>query len=213
MNQNPYRVLDYPNGFISEWIAGKFPDGYRGHAIDIGASDGISVNNTYHLERAHRWTVLSVEANPKFLPLIRKHRTWYECCACAAEPIDEATFYVNPLQPEVYSALKVPGRPRIIVNGQSCESEKPANWEQIKVPVRTVDQLLDKWSFPKLDLLSIDVEGGERDVLMGCDLLRWKPKWIVSESWEPGGEHVYLSTYGYQRVARCAHNDIYMLVE
>jgi FkbM family methyltransferase len=208
---NPYRILAYPNGYVSEWIAGKFPDGYRGHAIDVGASDGYSVNSTYTLERSNKWTVLSVEANPRYKAMLNRHRAWVEICACGESPAEAATFYVNHFQPEAYSALRVSGRPRIFAGGKSVESPTPTKWETITVPVRTVDQLLDKWQFPKLDLICIDTEGTEHDVLLGCDLKRWRPRWIVVESWEEGAEEEYLKGFGYVRTARCAHNDIYRL--
>ena len=72
-----------PNGYLSQWILDQFPEGYRGYAIDVGASDGVSVNTTWALERAHAWTVLSVEANPEFRDQLIRERAWVEMCACA----------------------------------------------------------------------------------------------------------------------------------
>lgn len=201
-----YKFLDYANGYVGEWIRGHFPDGYIGHAIDVGASDGYSVNTTFHLERAHHWTVLSVEANPNFAPLLRKSRTWIEMCACGAEPRDEAMFHINVAHPEAYSALN-PNRAKANADGNGAKTK----WEATPVKVRTIDQLIEKWQFPKLDALCVDVEGDERDVLMGCDLVRWKPKVIVSEAWESGHEYPYLATFGYKLKARSADNDLYVL--
>ncbi len=194
-----------PNGFLSEWILDQFPDGYRGYAVDVGASDGKSVNTTWALEKFHGWTVLSVEANPGFKTLLERERAWVEMCACAAEPKDEAVFYINNDNPEAYSALKLTN------NATSQEYQKP--WSKAKVPVRTVDQLIAKWDLPQLDALCIDVEGGETEVLKGCDIDRWKPKVIIVESWDSGYQYPYLAPLCYRLVARSVGNDLYVREE
>lgn len=201
----PYdRVIEYPNGFVAEWILAQFPDGYHGHVIDVGASDGFSVNTTFHLERAHNWTVVSVEANPNFGPLLKANRRMVEMCACAAEPADDVTFHINQDHPESFSALKIASHPAV------RSWERPDPWQKVKVKVRTVDQILAKWEFPKLDALCIDVEGGEREVMKGCDLAKWRPKVIISEAWDSGHEYPYLAPFGYKLVARSVDNDLYL---
>jgi hypothetical protein len=47
--------------------------------------------------------------------------------------------------------------------------------------VLTLDQCLMCVGFPKLDVLSLDVDGLEEDILKGLDLERWKPAVLVSE--------------------------------
>lgn len=191
-----------PNGFLAQWILDQFPKGYRGYAVDVGASDGKSVNTTWALELFHGWTVVSVEANPGFKHLLQRERAMVEMCACAAEPQDEAEFFINNDNPEAYSALK------ITQHAMGQEFKQP--WSKTKVKVMTVDQVLAKWDFPKLDALCIDVEGGETEVLKGCDLARWKPKVISVEAWDSGYQYPYLAPFGYKLVARCVHNDLYV---
>lgn len=186
---------------LAQWILEQFPDGYIGRGIDVGASDGVSVNTTWALEKAHRWTIISVEANPFFSDMLRKERAFVEMCAVSSEAKDKADFMVHEQNPESYSALKVDPR----------GDDPAATWSRYEVPVRTVDEILEKWEFPSLDLLAVDVEGGELDVFKGTDLKRWNPRVIVSESWEPGSAYPYLSKFGYKLVARNVDNDLYLL--
>jgi FkbM family methyltransferase len=195
-------VIAYANGHLGEWIRSHFEPDYQGYAVDVGASDGFSVNTTFHLEKAHRWTVVSVEANPNYAKLLKKHRSRVEMCACAAEPHDEAVFHINQDNPEAHSALKIAKHPAVA---------KLNDWEEIRVPVRTVDQLAQKWGFPRLDALCVDVEGGELEVLKGSNLAHWKPRVIVSEAWERGREYPYLAQFGYKLKARSVDNDCYVL--
>jgi FkbM family methyltransferase len=199
------QVHDYANGYLGEWIRSFFDPDCLGYAIDVGASDGFSINSTFHLEKAHKWTVVSVEANPNYAKLLKKNRSRVEMCACAAEPKDEAIFHINKENPEAYSALKIANHPA--VTGWN----KKDPWEIVKVPVRTVDQIVRKWDFPRLDVLCVDVEGGELEVLKGSNLAHWKPKVVVSEAWEHGQEYPYLAQFGYKLKARSVHNDCYVL--
>jgi FkbM family methyltransferase len=193
-----------PNGDLSNMIRKHFPEGYLGHAIDVGASDGVSVNTTYVLEKRDRWTVLNVEPNPEYKDYLQANRAFIEMCACGAEPQDGADFHIHLDNPESFSALEVSKhslvRPRV-----------SAKWSTIKVPVRTVAQLLAKWDFPRLDALCVDTEGTEIDVLNGCDLERWTPRVIVVECWDKtGGVHDYLRERGYGQVDTTADNYVYL---
>ena len=192
-----------PNGTLSQWILDQFPRGYRGWAVDVGASDGISINTTFALEKSHRWTVLSVEANPDYLPLLIKHRAWVESCACSFES-GEALFHIHENNPESFSSLKPSPR-----NDRYPAGEM--RWKSTRVRVKTVDQLMAKWDFPQLDLLAIDVEGTELDVLRGCDLERWRPLVICAECWDKVGPmDPYLEEKGYKKTARSVDNWLWL---
>lgn len=201
-----------PNSHLSQWIAAQFPQGYRGWAVDVGASDGISINTTFVLEKSFLWSVLSVEANPDFEKTLKLARMWVEMCACASEPQDEAVFHIHEQNPESYSALlPIPGE--AMSGGDWSKTDlRKMSWKEAKVRVKTVGQLLEKWEFPRLDALTVDVEGGELDVLKGCDLKKWKPKVVITECWH----HVspidtYLEALGYKKTARNVHNDLFVL--
>lgn len=191
-----------PNGHVSGWIRSQFPEGYVGFGIDVGASDGVSINSTYVLEKRDRWTILSVEANPYFKPILLQQRAFVKMCAVASQPSDGADFHINLDNLEAYSALKVTNHPKML-------KEAGERWAVTKVPVRTLEQLLAEFEFPRLDALCIDVEGGERDVLDGLDLGRWLPKTIVIECWEAGQHDEHLKQFGYKNVWRSADNDCF----
>jgi FkbM family methyltransferase len=195
-----------PNRNLSKWILDQFEPGYVGFGIDVGASDGISINTTYALEADSRWTILSVEANPEFAPLLKMCRARVEMCACSNES-GEAEFSINMANPEAFSALKPTLREDL------CPSDG-VSFKKVTVPVKTVDELLARWEFPQLDILCVDTEGTELDVLRGCDLKRWKPRVICTECWDKVGPiDLYLEALGYVKTARNVHNDLHVLRE
>ena len=191
-----------PNGELSTWIAAQFETDHKGYAIDVGASDGISCNTTYMLE-SWRWTVLSVEPNPVFWRRLKELRAFVETCALDTEESSSAMFWSFDHNPEAYSALR-----------PTFPSDFPPHlgWTKIQVPVKTLDQLIEKWQFPRLDALCVDTEGTEIDVLKGFDLAKWKPKAMVIESWvDPGPVDDYVAAFGYKKIGRSAHNSLYLL--
>ncbi len=188
-----------PNGELSAWIARQFPDNYQGWAIDVGASDGISVNSTYLLEHAKHWNVLSIEANPVYWNQLYKLRAFVEPCAIDSKPVSVGTLFINDENPEAYSSLR-PSHP---------EHQVGPGWSTAKIPVRTLDECIAKWQFPRLDALCIDTEGTERDVLMSLDLERWRPHVIVVEAWTAGSLDDALPDY-IRQPWRSADNDMYL---
>ena len=189
-----------PNHTLSDMIAKYFDTGYVGHAIDVGASDGISVNTTFGLEKTRRWTVLSVEPNPEFWPVLTATRAFVEKCACS-NFTGQATLHINREIPEAYSTIGP--RPDGHAVGYAL-------WDAAEVRVDTVENLLSKWRFPKLDVVCVDVEGTERDVMEGANLELWKPKVVVLESWEPNTHDPYMAERGYRPVTRLIHNDLFV---
>lgn len=194
-----------PNGHLSQWILDQFPEGHQGWGLDIGASDGISVNTTYALEKSHRWNIVCVEPNPDFRPSLKKHRAMNEFCAVGSVASPSETLKINVENPEAYSSLS-PSPEADAMNGGKV------TWKTVQVEVKTVDDILERWQFPQLDLLAIDTEGTELDILRGCDLARWRPKVIVTECWDRVGPiDPYLEGFGYKKTGRNVHNDCWVL--
>lgn len=195
-----------PNGELSRWIMEQFEPGYIGYAVDVGASDGISVNSTYVLEQ-HRWTVLCIEPNPCFHDKLYKLRAFVMTCACDLEPGLKEFHSLNQ-NPEAYSALRPTYPPD---SPPDHPGKHVPQWTTFPVPVRTLDQCLEDAAFPRLDALCCDTEGTDQDVLKGCDLARWKPKVIVIEAWQEGQHDEYLWDFGYRRKWRTIDNDCFVL--
>jgi FkbM family methyltransferase len=188
------------------WIVQQFPPGFQGFAVDCGAHDGCTRSNTLLLEDL-RWTVLCIEANPQLAPYLKRNRPFVQMCAVGAEAQEKATLHVHDSNPEAHTALKP------ITNHKDWHPEKGARWSKVEVPVRTLDDLLDQAEFPRLDVLCIDVEGGEGEVLRGIDLKRWTPSVICVEAWDAGKHDDHLLPLGYKRVARLLVDDLYKLEE
>lgn len=160
---------DTASNGIDKRIEPLLPD--FGYACDVGANNGLFLSNTKLFEQKG-WRVLCVEPNPKLVDEGKKNRKEWIQAACGPEDIDAVNFIIVGEYP--YAA------------GSGFHIEKMGELiktsEIVTVPMRRIDTLLKAASFPRLDLLSIDVEWHELEVLAGIDLNVWTPKIIVVES-------------------------------
>lgn len=80
-----------------------------------------------------------------------------------------------------------------------------------EVEVRTLDEILAEADNPKLDFVSIDVEGLELQVLRGFDLARHRPAvLLVEDHLQRLDVHRHLVRHGYRVVKRTGENNWYV---
>ncbi len=143
-----------------------------------------------------------MEANPYYRGVLLQQRAFVKMCAAASKPADDAEFHIHLDNLEAFSSLAPSKHARL-------KAEAGERWATTRVPVRTLEQLLAEYEFPRLDALCIDVEGGELDVLMGLDLGKWLPRALVIECWDAGAHDEYLKQFGYRNVWRSVDNDCF----
>ena len=186
------------------WLFTQFMPNHRGTAIDIGAHDGVETSNTFLLEQLG-WKVLCVEASPKAEEFLRHNRDLVWMGACV-DYDGEGEFFLNEDCPGALSAL------RPVLDREDWRPEPHWRFVPNRVRVRKLDSILAEHGFETLDAVSIDVEGGEMDVLRGFDLQRWRPKAAVIEQWDDRGEvYDHMTKHGYIRASRRHVNDLYLL--
>jgi FkbM family methyltransferase len=144
-----------------------------GFFIDIGAYDGITISNTYALERIG-WTGICVEPVPEIYRALVKNRN----CTCV-----NAAIYKDDAEQAFIQTKR--GRSGITEN-MSTESLKAAEAEGILSNVRikpiSFDHLMRNSDTDYVDFLSIDVEGSELGVLESIDFDKYKFGLIAIEA-------------------------------
>jgi FkbM family methyltransferase len=85
-----------------------------------------------------------------------------------------------------------------ILRGETVQNLQSA---PVKVPARTLTDILDKCSVKSIDLLSVDVDGFELQVLEGLDFFRYRPYYIVIEESGTADIRVYLESKGRSQLA------------
>ena len=188
-SSNP--AVFYSHAAEDEWILSQFPEGFQGYAVELGAHDGRYISNTFLLEEKG-WTVLCIEPNPHHEIELRKNRKLVLTCACNETPSEDATLYIHSVHNDTQTSL---------VNTSS---------DQAKVVVRTLADCIDKAGFPRLDVISLDVDGLELEILKGADLPRWHPKVIVVENNQGEALTQFVANSGYTYIEMRGHNQLWL---
>lgn len=156
-----------------------FKDIKNGFFIEAGACDGIFQSNTYYLETELNWTGILIEPNPIYSKECMDNRVKSIVYQCALDSFDckNETTILYDVAPK--GAMGTVGGGGIWNNDQL-----PYAIMHDKIPVKTLDSILDKENPKSIDFLSLDVEGYELNVLLGIDFNKYKPKVILVESFD-----------------------------
>jgi FkbM family methyltransferase len=142
----------------------------NGTFMDVGAHDGISLNNTLFFEETHGWTGCNVEPLPDvFIKLEDNRPKCINIEGAIANRNGSMLFYKNTGYTEMLSGLVDYYDPR------HKERLKQENWEHgektevIEVATYTIESICDKYGLRHIHYLSVDVEGAELAALQSID--------------------------------------------
>lgn len=189
-----------------------FPDySYKGVFFDVGTYKPIEINNSFHFEK-NNWNVYCFEANTRLIDEIKQCRKNVFNYAIYDENKEVVTF--NIVDTRVNDDPWTPGLSSIELDPQYMRSFGYAIKEIIKieVPQKTLNWVIENEisNLSKIDILQIDVEGGELKVLKGFDIDKYTPKIILVEDIFGNEElHNYIISHGYTLDKHIMYNKYY----
>ncbi len=192
-----------------------FPDpSFKGVIVDVGAArpDYLSVSAHY---RKLGWRVIAVEPNPEFYAMHKSRGYEVYQFACGDHDEDNVDFNVVDSHGAKYENGEVSFESFSSLGIKDSYAAISSNLDKrtIKVKLRRLSTILAKEvsDVPKVDMLSIDVEGWELEVLAGLDLSRHCPKVIIAENlFKEKKYETYLKNMGYVLWQRIHPNDVYV---
>ena len=148
-----------------------FPDVTDGFFLDIGADDGLDRNNTRFFEEAG-WTGICIEPSPSRFPALAKNRAC-ECLnvAIASTPGDVDFLDITGWGKGLSGIVRhYDARHLERIERETSGNPLTASKSVVRVPAVTLGSILQARGRRHVDYCSIDVEGGELDVLASVDL-------------------------------------------
>ncbi|CAL4171331.1 unnamed protein product, partial [Meganyctiphanes norvegica] len=181
-NDNPYyKQYDKLMGMgTRNIIKTVFLNQPKGFFVEAGALDGVYASNSLELERDLGWTGLLVEPNPvSYKSLLTKHRKAWTTNAClSTTSYPKQTIFVaeSDSNPHSEHAMNIKGGTHELgVNiddfavEKEAEDTKEKNYVNVQCfPLRSY---LSALNITQVDLLSLDIQGAEKQVL---DTLPWE---------------------------------------
>jgi FkbM family methyltransferase len=134
--------------------------------MDIGAHDGISINNTLYFEKNNNWSGYNIEPIKSVfekLVINRPNSININCAVCNNN--GTAKFLCNTGYTEMISGLKDNFDTRHVLRLERENEAMGSTTEIIEVNTRTIENICDEYDIKHIDLLSIDVEGAEFEVI------------------------------------------------
>ncbi|CAF1254782.1 unnamed protein product [Adineta steineri] len=132
----------------------------NGFFIEVGAYDGEHLSNTLFFERERNWTGLLIEANPTlFKKLKSRDRNAYVSHSCIS--LIPYAIEVNFTFADYYGGVIAPTDKSVITGNGSVQC----------IPFMTYLMALNIYH---VDYFSLDIEGGELDVLKQIDFKKFQ---------------------------------------
>ena len=195
--------------FIINYFKGK----KNGVFVDIGAHDGITLSNTWVLEKEFNWTGICVEPMPHQYKALTDCRNCitYNCAIYDTNGIENFTMLEYDGYPDMLSGISkdmsIVHMGHVISEG----SRMGAKQKIIKVQTRILNEILEENNIYEIDFLSVDVEGAELKVLNGINYDKFHVKVIIYEN-EEGTDFVreFLKAKDFSFYKRLGIDDVFI---
>ncbi len=168
----------------------------NGYFVEFGGYDGIAHSNTLLLEEYFNWTGILAEPSQNLFSQLMQNRP--NCRldnSCITGTSKSHTRFVECIDGELSTQAKY--------LKEGSLAERRVKHKTYNVPTLSLKDLLDKHSAPRhIDFLSIDVEGGEIEILEGFDFSSYSFSMIaVEHGWTDSENKIdqILSKHGYTR--------------
>ena len=149
--------------FLEENVFKGFKGGFF---MDIGAHDGIWINNTFYFDKNHQWTGINIEPIPEVFEKLVKNRSTCINLNCAVSNESKiAEFILNTGHTESISGLLENYDPRHKIRLQKEINNYGGETKILKVETKTIESILLEKNVKHIHYLSIDVEGAEFEVI------------------------------------------------
>lgn len=162
-----------------------FSDVSQGFYVEVGANDPVEGSNSYHFYQLG-WRGICLEPGAIFQKFAAARPRDISLNVAASDQAGELAFHEFPVGHALSSLHD--RQPDV---GQQFLAGKKVR----KVPVEPLRDILARHNPPEIDFMGIDVEGHERQVLLGNDWTRWRPKVLFLEATAEGrntpGQHLW----------------------
>jgi FkbM family methyltransferase len=183
-----------------------------GYFVELGANDGITQSNTKHFELHKGWRGVLIEPSPNQFKILKKSRSkrsqFYNfACVGFDYPYETVKLLYSNLMTVALQGRNDIQDPKAHAKGGERFSKKEITFE-FEVKARTLQSILNEANSPAVvDLLSLDVEGGELEVLSGIDFNRTNFKHILVETRSIEELTTFLQSKNYVLLEKLTYHD------
>ncbi len=190
-----------------------FKDYRNGVFVDVGAHDGITINNTLFFQEAFGWNGINIEPNPKVFSKLSKSRPKCINLNCAvANTNGMCDFILNEGHTEMISGLFDTFDPRHFGRLNSELKQHGGLSTIIPIATYTLETIFETNKISHVNYLSVDVEGAEFEVIKSINFSKVFIDIIgFEDNYQDLSRDIvnYLKSRGYVQIAK--KMDIFMI--
>lgn len=167
-----------------------------GYFVEFGATDGISLSNTFILESHFGWTGILAEPGRNWHEQLFQNRQCHVDTSCIWQETGEHLEFLEASKGE-YSTIEK-------FTMSDHHSRKRISNQTYRVKTLSLEDLLDRYQAPTtIDYLSIDTEGSEYEILSHFNFKKYQIKVItVEHNYSAKRDEIkdLLTMNGYERI-------------
>lgn len=183
----------------------------NGFFIEIGANDGIDGSNTAFFEKSRNWKGICIEPGPNEFKRLTENRTSININACVSNYIGESNYAYIEGYSMMLSGLLENYNQEHVNRINSEVNHHGGTVRQLKVPVLTLQSILDEHSITEVDYCSIDTEGSEFEIVLSVDYSKTNIKMFsIENNYGESKIQQFLESKGYTLAMKISWDDIYI---
>ncbi|AUC78267.1 FkbM family methyltransferase [Nonlabens sp. MB-3u-79] len=183
----------------------------KGFFFDIGAHDGITFSNSYFFEKERGWNGICVEPIPDVFEKLKKNRNCNLINGAISETSENTTFIKVSGYSEMLSGISKFRDSRHQERTLSEISQYGGQMEEIEIRTYSFDEVFQKFNIKKIDYLSLDIEGGEFEVLQSINFGKYNISILtVENNYQSSKIRNMMSTKGYYLLLIIGADDFYI---
>jgi FkbM family methyltransferase len=207
-------ALGHTKKFFSQsgqdaWLnANLFKNKHGGTFVEIGGYDGVIGSNCLFFEMMRGWTGLLAEPAPALHAQAEIARR----CPCLRVAIAQAEGEAEFLDVQA-GMVQMSGLIESYDANQraAVEADPRHKGTVIKVPTRPLARILDEHGLTEIDYISLDVEGGEMDVLSTFPFEKYQiTAWTIENNTGASEIPELMKTKGYRLAEALGMDDVYL---
>lgn len=194
--------------FLNQHIFKNKPTGFF---LDIGANDGISYSNTYFFEKELGWKGICIEPIPSVFKKLEENRNSINVNGCVADFEGKGIFYEVTGYAEMLSGLKSKYDLRHLKRIEDELKNYGGTVSETTVNCFDLNKILEKCNVKDIDYCSIDIEGGELDVLKTIDFDKFNFNAIsIENNYDDIRINQCMKSNGFKKIANMGGDEIYL---
>ena len=182
-----------------------FSDKKQGFFIEIGAYDGILGSNCYHFEKFQNWNGVAFEPSKIQFEKLKRNRS----CKLINKPISEKQKEVDFFEVEQGLTMMSGIYDDNFISEKLIKNDPNSKFKTTKLLTTTFEENISHEI--EIDYISIDIEGGELNVLKSIDFEKYSIKVISVENNSPDKNNFksFFSEKNFKYFDRIGHDEIF----